>query len=179
MTTKKKATKKTPSAGALSITQTVTRPVIAQLLDVSQGRIDQLVMEGMPKAARGKYEPLACVNWFIEFWRERATGTDASLDDIRKKLIVSQTEKNELDNAARKGELLPANDVTMAVQQIAVICSTRMDGLGARLAVDLASESDPARIETLVRKETRDIRRSIAQEIERLAAGIDEEPGGE
>ena len=43
----------------------VTR--LAQFLNLTEQRVQQLVKEGMPRAARGQYDAIKCTSWYVRY----------------------------------------------------------------------------------------------------------------
>jgi hypothetical protein len=73
-----------------------------------------------------------------------------------------------LDAMERERRLIKRDEVEEIMTSAMVIASTQMDGLGGRLAQQLAGESDPAVIRQTILDESRRIRATIAEELERL-----------
>lgn len=73
-----------------------------------------------------------------------------------------------LDAMERERRLIRKDEVQEIITSAMVIMATRLDGLGSRLAQQLAGESDPAMIRQTILDETRVIRAAAAQELERL-----------
>jgi phage terminase Nu1 subunit (DNA packaging protein) len=46
------------------VAKTVNVGELAALLGISPRRVQQLVRLGMPRVARGKYDPVACRRWY-------------------------------------------------------------------------------------------------------------------
>ena len=59
-------------------------PVIAEILGITDRRLRQLVDEGMPKNGRGEFPLVACVQWYVAYWRDRALGRVNDANRTRK-----------------------------------------------------------------------------------------------
>src|SRR5882672_1069217 len=46
---------------------TVNAEKIAQALNLTESRVHQLVREGLPKEARGQYDPVKCLLWYVRY----------------------------------------------------------------------------------------------------------------
>ncbi|HEY6184421.1 MAG TPA: hypothetical protein VIW67_19405, partial [Terriglobales bacterium] len=46
---------------------TVSVSRVAQALNLSEQRVQQLVKEGMPREARGQYDPIKCMYFYIRY----------------------------------------------------------------------------------------------------------------
>ena len=175
--TKKKAKKKTaiktPVIASPSLLEIVKRDDLARVLGLTTIRINQLVNEGMPKNERGKYNLIECVKWYINFWKQRASGDNDEKKNQQIGLIEAQRDKIVLETNKLRETLLPVEEVAHTLNAIAVIVSTQLDGLGARMANTLAGIDEPAEIQRTLFNECRTIRDNVAGQIDTLAACAD------
>ena len=99
--------------------------VIARLLDLSERRIQQLSREGViPKAERGQYDLVAAVRGYVAYLRDLAVKAQAGAPDFgaeRARLIKAKADLAEMEADGRRGELLPADAVEVAVRLIAAL----------------------------------------------------------
>lgn len=152
----------------------VTRDEIAHAFNIGGPMINKLVRQGMPKLSHGKYDLIECTRWYVEFWRKKAAGAgDKDIGEERKALIISQTERTNLENAKLRGELIEAGRVAQALNEIAVIVAGQLDGLGARAAAEVAAIDDVAEVQRVLLNECRAIRQSIAESIQAFALASD------
>lgn len=146
---------------------------MAEILDVTPQRIGQLVKKGMPKFSRGQYDAAACVQWYIE--RLRAVGSDdpEKLKLERLKLYQSQRVKTDLENARTRREVIDADEVAIALNELAAIYASQLDAIGGRLANELSGMTDPGIILDKLTDEARAIRAAVANKIDALANTLD------
>ena len=98
---------------------------IARLFNLTERRVQQLAREGIiPKAARGQYELVGCVQGYVRFLQERVDGGGTD----RERLDRARAEEVELRLARAKGLLLDA-------EQVAVLGEMALGELKARLLV--------------------------------------------
>src|SRR5438045_472363 len=97
----------------------------AQFSGFSTTSIAEYCSEGMPHEAVGKgkgrrimIDSALAVPWMIE----RARRQVESLDGETRRLRAAQADKAEMEAAQMRRELLPAEDVQIAVQELVVIC---------------------------------------------------------
>ncbi len=82
---------------------------------LTEMRISQLVAEGMPKAARGQYDPLVCMHWYLgklrpAVHRKSSEASDGSLRDLtaqRTRLTAAQADQAEMERDEKAGRLIP------------------------------------------------------------------------
>ena len=93
---------------------------------------------GMPKADYGIYPFQECIAWALNHYRSaRPKRVESeSTEEARRALYDAQKEKYELENAAKKNELLDSNDVQLLLLQIVNTVSVRLDALPARVTND-------------------------------------------
>lgn len=113
------ATKKR-SPGSLSADTGGAAPVgvkvVARVLGITPRRVQQLVKEGLPQAAKGKYPLVECVHWYIRYWQVRAEGSGVpsgpspdghvSHAEARRRKEVALAEMRELELQERLGNLV-------------------------------------------------------------------------
>lgn len=86
---------------------------IAQVLGITPTRVQQLVKEdGMPQVRRGHYNLVACVQWYIKYWRDRAEakgapGDNDSMANAKLRQARADARLAEIELAQAEGELLP------------------------------------------------------------------------
>lgn len=87
----------------------VSRDRLASLFSCDARTIDNLVGEGMPKAARGTYALSKCVPWYLERERERARGAKGlnDLDLARQRKIIAEALLAERELAQLESRLIP------------------------------------------------------------------------
>lgn len=117
------APKKRSNKGAKSAVALVSVRELCRLLagegqpPITEMRISQLVGEGMPKAARGLYDPLVCMHWYLGRLRpavqrkatEGADGSTRNLMAERARLIAAQADQAELERDEKIGKLIPTD----------------------------------------------------------------------
>jgi phage terminase Nu1 subunit (DNA packaging protein) len=152
----------------VAIDDVVGRDDIAELMGVDTRTVNVWAQQGMPKIARGKYRIRDCVQWYVARISAERGGGD--LHDEKKKLVVQQRQRVELENARARGELLPIADLEELLNRVGVIIATQLDGLAPRTAAKLATLDDPVVIQGYMFDECRTIRTAISAEFTSLAS---------
>lgn len=95
----------------------VSREFIAQLLGVDVRSIANFVTEGMPKTARGRFDLLVSVQWYVNREREAARAGRGlnDLDLARQRKTIAEARKAELELEALEGRTIP---VELAKQRL-------------------------------------------------------------
>ena len=142
----------------------ISSKALAELFGVSPDMVRKYVNDyGMPRVGNGKYLLGDCVQWYINRLRLQADGVETSDIAAEKlRLVRAQRQRVELDNKHKRGELLAAEDVSIAINQMAGISAPQLDGLAARTAALVAGLDDPGQVQRVLFDECRHIRESTA-----------------
>lgn len=128
---------------------------IAKLFNITERRIHQLAKEGViPKASRGNYELIPCVQGYINSLKGKVSGVDSTNVNAteRAKLTRAQTVKLELEVDAIKKTLISAKEVEDMLDDIITRCRSVLLGIPNRLAYQLASITNTQEIALLLKK---------------------------
>lgn len=146
---------------------------LARIFGVSRKWVYQLVEKGMPRAGR-HFDVAACVQWYMgELKGSGSTDEAADVTEARRKLYIEQTERQRLDNARLRGELVELTEAQTVLYGVASVVASQLDAVAPRIAGLVAGNSDVKAVQSLLFDEHRSIRESIAQSVVALSA-----PGG-
>ena len=135
---------------------------LANLFGLTRQRINQLTAEGLPKAGRGRYLLKESVTWWVDYWKNKNSRADQSLDNHKRRLLIAQAKRAEIDNEQKLKELIPVDIVSNVLNQVGVIVASQLDAIAPRLSNELTNQDDPAYVKETIESETRQIRISIA-----------------
>lgn len=152
----------------------VTRNQLCKVFGVTTMAITKWFQAGMPREGRGRYDLARCVQWRCTQLEESVARSSETVEG-KQKLIAAQTTRTELEIAQLRATLIEAATVGQVMQRVAVIVATQLDGLGPRVAGELADARDPALIQQVIFRECRSIRASIADAIRSYADSLDVE----
>ena len=134
--------------------------VIAQPLDLSERRVQQLSREGViPKAERGRYDLVGAVRGYVAYLRDLAVKAQAGAPDFgveRARLIKAKADLAEMEADGRRGELLPADAVEAAWIAVLARLRARLLVLPDRLAPLCVEETTIAGVRDQIRKAVRE-----------------------
>ena len=147
--------------------------VIARFLNLTERRVQQLARDGIiPKADKGKYDLVRCVQHYVQYLQERAYGNGDTARDThheRARLIKAQADKTELEVAEMRGQLIPIEIIEHDWMQHVSSCRMRLLAIPSKSAFQIASLKEPAEIE-------RFLKASIYEALTELARDDDELP---
>jgi phage terminase Nu1 subunit (DNA packaging protein) len=137
-----------------------------QIVGCTERRVTRWIEEGMPTVARsgtkGKevlIDTTEALTWLFNFHRSKREKAKMGARDL---LANEQMLKVALDNAERRGQLLPLDYLRNLLGPAFVEHASQLDGMAGRLANELAGLSDPARIRDVILTESRRIRGAFA-----------------
>lgn len=156
----------------------VTTRELGLKVGLSVQRIMGLVKEGLPRIAQNRFDLIACLLWFLIYWRDRAerrldgdyrnAGIPGVMDD-RKRLYKIQADAAEHTLLERTNEVCLTEDLTQALFDVLGIVGTQLDELAGRNAAQLAAISEPGIIREVLKGETNRIRSTAADKVEEYA----------
>lgn len=124
------------------MTRIVGQERIADVLGVAPKTIVEWQEQGMPIAVRGgpgvpsEYESAVCIDWLIDREVKKAQG-----EKPQDRLARAQAEKIEMENAERRGLLIPAELLEPKLKSAFVDARTKWLESVARLARELPADA--------------------------------------
>ncbi|MBF0182744.1 MAG: terminase small subunit [Magnetococcales bacterium] len=156
-------------------TMVLNRAQFAELIGKSRGWVSKLMAAGMPFVPGGgkghevAIDSVQAIAWLIERERHKATtGEPETLLTERIRLTSAQANKAEMEVSQMSNLFVEKEAVKAVFAEAMVIIATQMDGLGGRLASELAGMTNQAEIQALLLRETRRIRATAAAKLGEL-----------
>jgi len=149
-----------------------TRNEFAKVIGMSAGWVSKALDGGMPAVRSGRagakvqIDTAVALPWLLGRASERAAPTP---DSQRDRLAREQADKVALENAQRRGELVPIAQVRAVASELVSRLGSALEGLPGRLANEIAGISDPAEIRARIGDEIRGARTAFAHGIEVMA----------
>uniref|UniRef100_UPI003F6809D1 hypothetical protein n=1 Tax=Gorillibacterium sp. sgz5001074 TaxID=3446695 RepID=UPI003F6809D1 len=113
----------------------ITTKDLAELLDLSARRVQQLAEEGvLIRAEKGKYKLLESVHRYIKHVQNRSHDDDVDYFSERAKHERAKREKAELQVAVMRGELHRAEDVKDVMTDMLAAIRAKLLSLPAKIA---------------------------------------------
>ena len=132
---------------------------IAQLLDITDRRVRQLVSEGIiPRPVRGVYHAVNCIHGYIHYLRGLAEGSgEATLTDERTRLIHNQADLAEIDLMKARGELIPTSKARGAWTVVIQGIRQKLLAIPTRLAARVASVKSIPQAKDIIEEAIREV----------------------
>lgn len=149
--------------------------IIANLLELTERRLQQLVNEGwIPRPMRGQYSLTHSVRGYIRYLKhnqkEKQRGASAA------RLASAQAVKVEMENFRRMGELQVTAQVDETMQGLVVLMKSSHEGLPGRLASELAAITEPPKIYQRLQGELRVVLGQCVAYLEKRAEALEAMP---
>jgi len=164
----------------------ITQKAIAAALGISCPAVSQFRKKGMPTTS------IEAARAWHEGTRNRAqrkhgtttppppeqppqgvTGDVESFDSARRRLMVSQADRADLEAGELRGSLLQKNEVDSAVFEIARTMRDGLTNCARRIAAEVSTLTTADACETVIEREHRALLENMAQQIgDRLGGGL-------
>lgn len=136
----------------------VTR--VAQALNLTEMRVQQLVKEGMPREGRGQYDAVKCMAWYIRYLQAAlkkkslptTDGAYAGEREQRVRLLKADADLREIELAEKQGQLVPLADVEAEMTNLVLITKARILAVAPRVAPELLGLTSRVMAHAIVEK---------------------------
>jgi phage terminase Nu1 subunit (DNA packaging protein) len=150
-------------------TVNVTR--VAAALNLSEQRIHQLVKEGLPREARGQYDPVKCMLFYIRYLQAAlekksvpmADGGYAGEREERVRLLRAEADLKEIELAKERSQLVAIQDVEKEMTDLVLTTKARIMAIPPRLAPELVGECSRVMIQAKLEKACKESLSYLAQ----------------
>lgn len=112
---------------------------IADILLLDPRRVQQLSKEGIiPRAARGQYPLVDCVQGYIRYLRDQTKGRDPERVAEEKKITTENRRLKELTRKELEGELVNAKELEANITKLFVDIKTRIRAIAPKTAQEIS-----------------------------------------
>ncbi|MFA0194467.1 terminase small subunit [Vibrio sp. 10N.222.55.E8] len=172
----------------------VNRNEFAELVGYSPKWIGTFIDEGMPhEGGGGRGKPLiidteSAIKWLIEREVKKQLGETESEDNTPKagtkdgeELLLTKAKRRKAEVEAKKAEesVIDLQDVGQFLYAISTLFGNECNGLGARLAPEVAPVDEPAKCKHIIDVECRRVRASTADRIREFVTEYRAKRGGD
>lgn len=138
---------------------------------LTRERIRQLVSEGMPKVGRDEFDGVRCMFWFLGKMRravahretENEDGSSSGIRAERKRLIKTQADREELELAQLRREMVTVEDWEKATADLVTTAKARILAVPARVAPRVVGETNRVLVQGIIEKELKAALSAIAE----------------
>lgn len=157
----------------------VNRLQLADVRGCALGTVDKDVQNGMPYLERPdrdtgakewRFDTGVVIKWLVE--RDRESSPEAEGKNMIRREQAAKTGLRELELAREQAILVRIDDVADALEGKLSIVKSRLLAIPGRLAQALAVESDPVKVQNLLKKE-------VSEALEAISEGREDEDEGD
>lgn len=134
----------------------VTASELAEVFGVTPRRVSQMVAEGLPRLPKGGHDLADACRWYCARLKNQAASTRGELAQGRARLATAKASREELELAARRGELTDTAAARTAVFNTARRARDMLLALPDRVAPLVAGQTD---LHEIIRILTDEVRR--------------------
>lgn len=144
-----------------------TTAELSALLGISDRQIRNLVASDLlpAKGEDGQHDGRASIEAWVAY---HADDREGSLAGAKKTFWRAKAAREETADRLERGELMRRRDAIAIGEAAMGIVANYLDGLGGRMAAELAALSEPALVAEAIDREAHEIRSRAAREIGRL-----------
>jgi|ERR1700722_6065041 len=129
-------------------TATISTANLADILNLSGRRIQQLVKLGMPRLDRGRFDFKASVNWYVKFMQNALENKGANMADgdvtlwkkEKSRTLTVTAELKELELEKKRSSLVTREDADKVFAEFRKMVRARISTVPAPLAKELLGE---------------------------------------
>lgn len=129
---------------------------LARMFELTAGRVYQLIQDGvLPRAGRGVYDFNACVQSYLRHLRKQISEAGRDADTFgaqRARLTKERADAMQMEVAAMRDQLIPADQVDAAWQELCDVVRARILAVPDKIASRLVSAPhEPAAVAIILR----------------------------
>jgi phage terminase Nu1 subunit (DNA packaging protein) len=133
---------------------------VASALNLSEARVQMLVKEGMPREARGQYDPVKCMLWYIRYLQQllekkavpTLDGGFVGEREERVRLLRADADLREMELARERGLVVALPDIEAKLTDLVLTTKARIMAIPPRLAPELVGETSRVMIQAKLEK---------------------------
>lgn len=133
---------------------------VAQALNLDERRVQQLVKEGLPREARGQYDPVKCMLWYIRYLQQalekkavpNLDGGFVGEREERVRLLRADADLREMELAKERGLVVALPDLEATLTDLVLTTKARIMAIPPRLAPELVGEMSRVMIQAKLEK---------------------------
>lgn len=137
---------------------------VAQALNLTEQRVQQLVKLGMPREARGQYDPVKCMLFYVRYLQAAiekksvpmTDGSFAGEREERVRLLRAHADMREIELAKERSQLLAIPDVEQIFTDLVLTTTATIMAIPPRVAPELVGEASRVMIQAKLEKAFRE-----------------------
>src|ERR1700722_7617439 len=147
---------------------------VAQALNLTEQRVQQLVKEGLPREGRGQYDAVKCMLWYIRYLQAAIEKKTVNLADTggsvyagereeRIRLLRAGADLREIELAKERSQLVTLADVDAFHTELVLTTNARLMAIAPRVAPELLGETSRVMIQAKLEKAIKEALSTLAK----------------
>jgi phage terminase Nu1 subunit (DNA packaging protein) len=144
---------------------------VASALNLTKQRVQQLVKEGLPREARGRYDAVRCMLWYVRYLQgaleKRSMPT---LDDgfsneraERVRLLRAHADLREMELASQRASVISVADYERTLAVVIQTIKAAVMAIAPRVAPEIIGQKSRVMIHAIIEKHCREALRYLAK----------------
>jgi phage terminase Nu1 subunit (DNA packaging protein) len=150
----------------------VNAKILAGVFGLTETRVHQLAArEGMPKVARGQFDLISCIRWYVKYLRAKiekcsvkscSEATATREQQLRR--MRASADLKEMEVALRKEQFVKTSDVRAVMSDLALIVKGRVMSIPAKLSAELLGETSRVMIQAKIERAIKNCLNELADD---------------
>jgi phage terminase Nu1 subunit (DNA packaging protein) len=137
---------------------------VASALNLTKQRVQQLVKEGLPREARGRYDAVKCMLWYVRYLQaaleKRSTPTsDAGFNGeraARVRLLRADADLREMELASQRSSVISVADYERTLAVVIQTTKARVMAIAPRAAPEVTGQTSRVMVQALIEKQCKE-----------------------
>jgi|SRR5277367_3422268 len=137
---------------------------VASALNLTEQRVQQLVKKGLPREARGRYDAVKCMLWYIRYRqgvlekRSMPTPDDGFSGERveRVRLLRAHADLREMELTSQRSSVIPVADNERTLAIVIQTTKARVMAIAPRAAIDVTGQKSRVMVQALIEKQCKE-----------------------
>ena len=152
---------------------TVNVGKIASALNLTEQRVQQLVKEGLPREARGQYDPIKCLMFYIRYLQRAIEKKSMPTLDggfvgeraERVRLLRADADLREMELAREQSQLISLSDYERTLADLVRTTTARVMAIAPRVAGEVVGETSRVMVQAKIEKACKEALGQLARAV--------------
>lgn len=152
---------------------TVNVGKVASALNLTEQRVQQLVKEGLPREARGQYDPIKCMMFYIRYLQRAIEKKSVPTLDggfvgertERVRLLRADADLREMELARERSQLISLPDYERTLADLVRTTTARVMAIAPRVAPQVVGETSRVMVQAKIEKACKETLAHLARSV--------------
>lgn len=152
---------------------TVNVGKVASALNLTEQRVQQLVKEGLPREARGQYDPIKCMMFYIRYLQRAIEKKSMPTLDggfvgeraERVRLLRADADLREMELASEQSQLISLFDYERTLADLVRMTTAHVMAIAPRVAPEVLGETSRVMVQAKIEKACKETLARLARSV--------------